>query len=325
MSGTALDPQSGKSFAFVFPGQGSQYAGMGRDLFEQYAAARRIFEEADAVLGFALSQLCFQGPEAELTDTINAQPAILTMSAACLAVLRETAPEQWVPAYAAGHSMGEYSALLAAGVLGFPDALRLVRERGRVMKAAGEAQPGAMAAVLGMPVASLRGICEEVGDVWVANDNAPGQIVLSGKKAALERASQLAKDRGARRAIPLAVSIAAHSPLMAPAANAMAVTLEQVPLAEATVPVIGNVSAAPITHPADVRVELVQQLTFPVRWVESVQYMIRQGVQIFVEIGPKSTLKGLIQQFGPSAQTWCIGTVADIQALPKVPASSGKV
>ena len=330
MSGTALDLHSGKSVAFVFPGQGAQYAGMGRDLFDQYAAARRIFEEADAVLGFALSQLCFRGPEAELTDTINAQPAILTMSAACLAVLRgavlrETAPEQWVPAYAAGHSMGEYSALLAAGVLGFPDALRLVRERGRVMKAAGEAQPGAMAAVLGMPVASLRGICEEVGDVWVANDNAPGQIVLSGKKAALERASQLAKDRGARRAIPLAVSIAAHSPFMAPAANAMAVTLEHVPLAEAVVPVVGNVSAAPITHPADVRVELVQQLTSPVRWVESVQYMIRQGVQIFVEIGPKSTLKGLIQQIGPAAQTWCIGTVADIQALPKVPASRGQV
>ncbi len=215
--------------------------------------------------------------------------------------------------------MGEYSALLAAGVLDFQNALRLVRERGRVMKAAGEAQPGAMAAVLGMPAASLRAICEEVGDVWVANDNAPGQIVLSGKKAALERALQLAKQRGARRAIPLAVSIAAHSPLMAPAANALAVTLEQVPLAEATLPVIANVSAAPITHPAEVRLELVQQLTSPVRWVESVQYMIHQGVQIFVEIGPKSALKGLIQQIDPTVQTWCVGTAADVQALPEVP------
>ena len=324
MSGPTLGPLSAGKFAFVFPGQGAQYPGMGRDLFETYAAARRVFEQADALIGFPLSQLCFEGPEAELTDTINAQPAILTMSAACLAVVRENAPELWPPAYAAGHSMGEYSALLAAGVLDFPNALRLVRERGRVMKAAGETQPGAMAAVLGMPAAGLQAICEEVGDVWVANDNAPGQIVLSGKKAALERALQLAKEGGARRAIPLAVSIAAHTPLMTPAAHAMAVALEQAPLAEAALPVIANVSAAPITHPADVCAELVRQLTAPVRWVESVQYMLQQGVQTFVEIGPKTTLKGLIQKIDPGVQTQCIGTVADVQALLEVPAANGR-
>jgi len=301
--------------AFVFPGQGSQYVGMGKDLLEQFASAKRVFEQADEVLGVSLTRLCFDGSEAELTDTINAQPAILTMSAAGLAVLKEIAGDKWRPAFVAGHSLGEYTALLAAGVLDFAAALRLVRERGRAMKEAGQARPGAMAAVLGMHAAALRAICAEVGEVWVANDNSPGQTVLSGQRAALERALQLAKERGARRTIPLAVSIAAHSPLMEPAAEAMALALERLPMVRASIPIVANVSALPITTPEEVRTELVRQLTFSVRWVESVQFMIAQGVRTFVEIGPKTVLKGLIGQIAPDAEVACVGTAADVHAL----------
>lgn len=303
------------SLALVFPGQGSQYVGMGRDLYDRYPIARRIFEEADAILGFALSKLCFEGPEADLTDTINAQPAILTMSAACLAVLKETVGDMLNPVFVAGHSMGEYTALLAARAFDFSTALRLVRERGRVMKEAGEKQPGAMAAVLGLETGPLRAICKELGEVWVANDNSPGQIVLAGKKAALEQALLLARQRGAKRAIPLAVSIASHSPLMAPAADSMAAVLEKMPLTKAMIPVISNVSASPMMEPADVRTELVQQLTSPVRWVESVQYMISQGVQLFIELGPKNVLSRLINQIDPHVQTRNIERVTDIVAL----------
>jgi [acyl-carrier-protein] S-malonyltransferase len=315
VTGAKTEGQAAARIAFVFPGQGAQYVGMGKDLIQQYPSARRTFEQADHVLGIALSRLCFEGPEAELTDTVNAQPAILTMSAAAMAVLEERAGGKWLPAFVAGHSLGEYTALLAADVLEFEPVLRLVRERGRAMKEAGQNRRGAMAAVLGMQAAALRSICEEVGDVWVANDNSPGQIVLSGQKVALERALQVAKERGARRTIPLAVSIAAHSPLMAPAAEAMAAVLEKLPMAKASIPVVANVRALPITTPDEIRLELVQQLTSSVRWVESVQYMLQQGVQAFVEIGPKNVLRGLIGQIAPDVQVFSVGTVADIQAL----------
>ena len=302
-------------WAFVFPGQGSQFVGMGHDLCERFSAARHVFEEADVTLGFSLSQLCFEGPEADLTDTLNAQPAILTMSAACLAVVQERVGDRWKPSLVAGHSLGEYTALWAAGALDFASALRLVRERGRLMKQAGEHQPGAMAAVLGMQTGPLREVCAQVGDVWVANDNSPGQVVISGRKGALERVLQLAKGRGAKRAIPLAVSIASHSPLMASAAESLAVTIGKLTLAPAVPPVVANVTAAPMTEPADIRLELVRQLTSPVRWVESVQYMIAQGVRSFVEIGPKNVLSRLINQIDASVQTLSVGAVADIEAL----------
>jgi [acyl-carrier-protein] S-malonyltransferase len=307
-------PLTGK-WALVFPGQGSQFVGMGRDLCERFPAARRVFEEADAVLGFSLTRLCFEGPEAELTDTWNAQPAILTMSAACLTVVQERAPGRWKPSLVAGHSLGEYTALWAAGVLDFASALRLVRERGRLMKEAGECQPGAMAAVLGMPTGPLREVCAQVGEVWVANDNSPGQVVVSGKKDALEEALQLAKERGAKRAIPLAVSIASHSPLMTSAAESLAVTIGKLTLSPAVPPVVANVTAAPVTEPADVRLELIRQLTSPVRWVESVQYMIAQGVRSFVEIGPKNVLSRLINQIDPGVSTLSVGSVTDVEAL----------
>jgi [acyl-carrier-protein] S-malonyltransferase len=289
--------------ALVFPGQGAQYVGMGRDLCEQYAVARAVFEQAEAVLGFSLSELCFHGPEEDLNDTANAQPAIVTMSMAALEVLRERLGGKLAPVFVAGHSLGEYTAWLAAGVLDLPASLRLVRERGRVMREAGERYPGAMAAVLGMDVAALQAVCDEVGDVWLANDNSPGQIVLSGSKPALERALQLASARGAKKTVLLAVSIAGHSPLMASAADAFAPTVNQVPLARAEVPVIANVTALPLAEPAEIRHEMLQHLTAGVRWVDSVRYMIDHGVQTFVEVGPKDVLCGLIRRIDRTLPT----------------------
>jgi [acyl-carrier-protein] S-malonyltransferase len=301
--------------ALVFPGQGTQYVGMGRDLCEQYAVARATFEQADAWLGFSLSELCFQGPEQELNDTANAQPAIVAMSAAALAVVKEELQSKLAAAFVAGHSLGEYSAWLAGGAVDLPTTLRLVRERGRVMREAGEKSPGAMAAVLGMDVAALQAICDEVGDVWLANDNSPGQTVLSGRKPAVERALQLATARGAKKTVLLAVSIAGHCPLMAAAADAFAPTVEKLPLARAAVPIIANVTGAPLVEPADIRREMLQHLTSGVRWVDSVRYMVTHGVKTFVEIGPKDVLSGLIRRIDRSVRTIHVGTVADVEAL----------
>jgi [acyl-carrier-protein] S-malonyltransferase len=303
------------SIALVFPGGGSQYVGMGQDAYDRYPAARRVFGEADAVLAFSLSRLCFEGPEDELNDTVNAQPAGLITSAALLAVLRERTGDKLAPIFVAGHSTGELTALLAAGVLDFPSTLRVVRERGRLMKEAGQKQPGAMAAVLGLDAASLQAICDEVGDVWLSNDNAPGQIVLSGRNVALEQALQLATERGARRAIRLAVNIASHCPLMAPAAESFAATVERLTLAKASVPIVANVSALPIVEPSDIRVELVQHLTSRVRWVESVRYMIANGIQTFLEIGPKNVLGGLIKRIDRGVQVLSVTSVTDIETL----------
>ena len=314
--------------AFVFPGQGSQYVGMGRDLYEAYPEARVLFDEAARILGFPLSKLCFEGPREELGDTINTQPALLTVS---VVLLRITSAElstgleldQLSPVTVAGHSMGEYTALVAAGALDFADGLKLVRERGRVMKEAGELNPGAMAAIIGLDVGTLEGICQEASFqlpasiVQIANYNSPGQIVISGHKEALGRAMELAKERGARRVIPLAVSIASHSPLMRSAAEAFASIVAQVDFHQPRVPVVANVTAAPITTIAEIREELVEQLTSTVRWVESVQYMIAQGVTTFVEIGPKNVLTGLIRRIDKSVRTVNVGDVEGIEALTR--------
>ena len=320
--------------AFVFPGQGSQYVGMGRDLYETYAEARGLFDEADETLGFSLSRLCFEGPKEELDDTINTQPAILAMSVACFKVLgtrykmlrgkgRENLKPRTLnlePDFVAGHSMGEYTALVAAGALDFAAGLKLVRERGRVMKGAGEQNPGGMAAVLGLGAEILDEICqvasqETGGIVQLANYNSSGQIVISGHKKALGPALELAKERGAKRVIPLAVSIAAHSPLMQTAADAFASTVAQVDFHQPRVPVVANVTAAPITTVAEIREELVGQLTSTVRWVESIQYMIAQGVTTFVEIGPKNVLTGLMKRIDKSVRTVNVGDVAGVEAL----------
>ncbi|MBK9710264.1 MAG: ACP S-malonyltransferase [Kouleothrix sp.] len=308
--------------AFVFPGQGSQSVGMGRGLYEASAAARAIFDQADATLGFALTRLCFEGPDETLTATENAQPALLTTSVALLAALAERAdtdPASFVfrhASFAAGHSLGEYSALVAAGALDFGTALVLVRRRGELMAAAHD---GGMAAIIGLDEEPLEEICRvvsaEVAPVVIANSNAPGQLVISGASAALERACALAKQSGAKRALPLKVSAAFHSPLMHAAAEGLAPAVAAATIAYAHVPVISNVTAGPIASAEDVRIELVAQVTAPVRWVASVQRMVASGVDTFVEVGPGAVLTGLIKRIAPGARLVHIGDLASVQAF----------
>jgi len=310
-----LGNQGPDKIALVFPGGGSQYVGMGQDVCERYPAARRILTEADAVLAYPLSQLCFAGPVEKLTDTFNAQPATVATSAAVLAALQERAGGRLAPVFVAGHSTGQYTALLAAGVLDLVSVLRVVRERGRLMREAGDGRAGSMAAVLGLDATALQTICDESGDVWISNDNAPGQIVLSGEIQALERSLQLAKQRGAKRTIPLAVNIASHCPLMAPAAESLAQIVKALPLAQASVPIVANSSALPLREEQDIRQELVQHLTSRVRWVESVRYMIAAGVRTFIEVGPKSVLSGLIRRIDGSVRTISVEHATDIEAV----------
>ncbi len=309
--------------AWVFPGQGSQFVGMGRELCEQYPEARAVFDAADAVLGFSLSRLCFDGPEAELTDTINAQPALLTHSIAALAAMRAAlGPQPGSPIVVAGHSLGEYSALVAAGALDLVDAVQLVRARGLAMKHACEKRPGAMAAILGLDDQKLNEICAEAGAVQVANFNAPGQIVISGDKEALNRAIALAKQAGAKRAMPLAVSIAAHSALMEPAVEEFRMSVENVAIRPPTLPVISNVTVQPLETVEAIRAEMLAQLTSPVQWVKSVETMAGRGVQQFLEIGPKDVLGGLIRRIKPGITAVSIGKPVDIQTL--IPQSAGE-
>jgi len=294
--------------AFVFPGQGSQYVGMGRALYEAYPEAREVFAEADARLGYPLSRLCFEGPEEQLNDTFYTQPAILAVSVAAWRAWQARGGPP--PDAVAGHSLGEFTALVAAGALAFPDALGLVQERGRLMKWAGEQQPGAMAAVLGLEREALAGICEEAArqtgeTVVIANDNCPGQLVISGGKAAVARAGELARSRGAKRVVPLAVSIAAHSPLMAPAVEPFRQALAAVPFAPPSVPVFGNVEAQPLDgRPEALREELSRQLISPVRWTELIRRMVEAGIERFVELGPKDVLSGLIRRIAPQARVF---------------------
>lgn len=284
---------------------------MGLEQAQHRPIVKGVFARADAALGFPLSRLCWHGPEAELSDTINTQPAIFTHSIAMYEMVRLSG-EIESPVFVAGHSLGEVSALCAAGALTFEDGVRLARERGRLMKEAGERAPGSMAAVIGLDAGALRTACQEASQqhtpgVVVANDNAPGQIVISGGKAAVAAASAIAKAKGAKRVVPLNVSIASHSPLMASVADDFARIVETTPIAPATVPVVANTSAQPITHPDDIRAELAAQLTSPVRWVESVRFMHGQGVTHFIELGPKDVLCGLIRRIVEGVETRTIG------------------
>ena len=292
------------STAFLFPGQGSQFVGMGRDLYDSQPAARALFDEADVRLGFSLSRLCFDGPEEALTDTAVQQPALYTTSLAAWAVLSERG--QADAAYLAGHSLGEFSALAAAGALSFADGLALVRRRGELMKLAGERQPGGMAAILGLDAAPVAELCAtaaaETGRyVGVANDNCPGQVVITGDEIALARAMTLLGQAGARKVVRLPISIAAHSPLMDSVAGEFAAAVAAAPLATARIPVIANVTAQPIATPDEIRVELTAQLTSPVRWTDSVRHLGALGVDAYVEVGPGDVLLGLVKRIDRAA------------------------
>lgn len=304
--------------ALIFPGQGSQYLGMGRDLYQRYPAARAVFDEADELLGLELSKLCFEGPEEELHDTINTQPAILTTSLATLEALKVRHHVQEI-AFAAGHSLGEYSALVASDHISFADAVRLVRERGRLMKTAGENRPGGMVAVLGLEAEVVDEACQLAGEetgtvVQVANYNSPGQIVISGEQEGLEKAMKLVKYKGARRVVRLAVSIASHSPLMESAAQGLRQVMARLVFQETGLPVVANVTAEPLGSPEEVQEELVKQLVSPVEWIDSVRYMLNHGVTTFVEIGPGDVLTQLIKRIDPEVARINVGDVGGVEA-----------
>jgi len=302
----------------LFPGQGSQKPGMGRDLAEAFPAAREVFERVDEALGAPLSRLCFDGPADELTLTHNAQPALLAHSAAVWAVTRDELASR-VRA-AAGHSLGEFTAYYAAGALPLARAARLVRRRGELMYRAGVERPGAMAAILGDPTEPIEGICErataEGGLVVPANYNAPGQTVISGEVAGVDRAMELTKAAGAKRAMRLAVSGAFHSPLMAPARDGLREALEQAQIADAAFPVYANVTAAGVTDAATAMSLLLEQLTSPVRWTEVVRALAaRHPDALYIEMGPGTVLGGLVRKIAPELRTASCGTVADVEQL----------
>jgi [acyl-carrier-protein] S-malonyltransferase len=281
--------------AFIFPGQGAQYAGMGREAFEKFPAARAAFEEADAALGFSVSKLCFEGPEEELRLTENTQPAILTVSVALLRVLEERGVR---PDFVAGHSLGEYSALVAAGALGLADAVRLVRRRGRYMQEAVPVGMGGMAAILGLDSAAVEAVCARAAEgqlVRPANLNSPGQVVIAGHREAVERAVIFAKEAGAKRAIALAVSAPFHCALLEPAAVRLAEDLDALRFDDLKCPLVANVDARAIRTGSEARDALKRQVARPVRWSESVQVMCDGGVRTFVEIGPGKVLLGLVR------------------------------
>jgi [acyl-carrier-protein] S-malonyltransferase len=286
--------------AFLYPGQGSQAVGMGKLLHSQFASAREVFAQADDVLKFPLSQLCFEGPAERLTLTENTQPALVTVSAALTAVLREELGLE--PTWAAGHSLGEFSALVAAGGLTFADALKLVRERGRAMQKAGPAGVGSMAALLGLDLATVEEVCRDAADgqiVSPANLNGAGQIVIAGHREAVDRAVELAKARGAKRAVPLTVSAPFHCALMQPAADHLVAILEDVTIGTLRCPVISNVEAKPNTDPLRVKELLVRQVVSPVRWEECVQALAAAGCSAALEVGPGKVLSGLAKRIAP--------------------------
>lgn len=324
--------------AFLFPGQGSQAVGMGADIFAASPAARQVFEAVDSALGISLSTLCFHGPEETLRETINAQPTIVTVSLALLAALQEALSPQhssWsaplTPSFTAGHSVGEYAALVASGALDLRDAVILVRERGRLMHHEGTLCPGGMVAVLGMDEGPLQEICREAstqasaereegagshpgqGQVAVANLNAPGQVVLSGEQHALQLAMEMAKARGAKRVIPLAVSGAFHSPVMQPASTGLADAIKGAPLRDATIPIIGNISAEPLTAAQALREELAQQIAAPVQWTRTITYLANAGVTTFLEIGPGQALTAMVKRIVKGAVLMNIANAADIE------------
>ncbi len=299
----------------MFPGQGSQTVGMGRELAGLYPVAQQTFDEADAALGFKLSEVCWDGPEEKLRMTEITQPAILTMSVAAYRVLREKGIS---PSIAAGHSLGEYSAHVAAGTLDFHDAVRTVHHRGRYMQEAVPVGEGGMAAVLGMELSELRRVCEEAAQGGVcqpANINSPDQIVISGSKAAVERAAELAKHYGAKRAIMLPVSAPFHSALMQPAQDRLAPDLKALNFRSMSIPVVANVDTQVVSDPAAARDTLIRQVTGAVRWEECMRVLIARGVEMFVEVGPGKVLCGLMRQIDRSKTCFNVEDEASLQKV----------
>jgi [acyl-carrier-protein] S-malonyltransferase len=301
--------------AFVFPGQGSQYAGMGKDVAEAFPAARRVFDDIDAAVGFSISQLCFEGPDDQLKLTENTQPAILAVSSAIHAVLEERGATR--RDVVAGHSLGEYSAIVSVGGLTAAEAAQIVRMRGRFMQEAVPVGTGGMAALIGPTVEEARAICEEAAEgdiIAIANINAPGQIVIAGTKEAIDRAIIVAKAHGVRRALPLSVSAPFHCELMKPAEERLRPLLESAPFKDLWMSLVSNVDASPIGTATAVRNALVRQVASPVRWVESIQKMVAMGVRRFVEIGPGNVLTGLIKRIDPSVE---LINVSDVPSIEK--------
>ncbi len=302
--------------AFLFPGQGSQHAGMGKDLADNFAVARHVFEEANDALGFDLASLCYNGPEEDLKLTANTQPAILTTSVAALRVL--STESGLVPGFAAGHSLGEYSALVCAGGLAFADAVRIVRQRGTFMQEAVPVGTGSMAAILGLGLDDLNAVCRDAAQgqiVSPANYNSDGQVVIAGHTEAVDRAIELAKQKGAKRAMLLPVSAPFHCSLMVPAGDRLARVLDAVQVGEMSLPVVSNVEAKPNQDATRVRELLVKQVSAPVRWQETIAEMVRLGVDRYIEIGPGKVLSGLVKRMAKGSSIQNVQNVADISAL----------
>jgi [acyl-carrier-protein] S-malonyltransferase len=303
------------AIAFIFPGQGSQHPGMGRDLAEKFPAARQVFEEVDEALGFPLSELCFNGPAEQLQLTENTQPAILTVS---IAALRAMQSEGFPRAeFVAGHSLGEYSALVAAGALSLGDAIRTVRARGRYMQAAVPVGAGAMAAILGADLETVNAGCEQASEGEVcsaANINTPSQVVIAGAAGAIDRAIVILKERGAKRAMKLNVSAPFHCAMMKPAQDRLAADLNTIQFSGSEMPLVTNVDARAVTSADLLRDSLVRQVSQPVRWLESVEFLISQGVKTFIEIGPGKVLSGLVRQIDRSVQCVNVEDEASLRA-----------
>lgn len=309
--------------AFVFPGQASQYVGMGKELCEKYPEAAAVYEQADATLGFSLSRLYFEGPREELDQTAITQPAVLTTSIACLAALQKAGGP--VPAAVAGHSLGEYSALVAAGSLSFSDAVRLVRKRGQFMQEAVPLGAGGMAAVMGLAGKEVAAVCQRAGGpgvVEAANLNCPGQVVIAGTNEGLNAAEPLLKEAGARRVIPLAVSAPFHSSLMLPAGERLAAELEQVTLSEPLLPVVANVSADYVRTAPEIKASLIKQVSSPVRWEECIMRLVDDGIKTFIEVGPGKVLSGLNKKICRDVLQF---NVEDLASLEKVLALTKEV
>jgi [acyl-carrier-protein] S-malonyltransferase len=302
--------------AYIFPGQGSQKVGMGKDLYEKFDSVKAVFQEADEVLGVPLTKLCFEGPEEELRKTINAQPALVSMSYACFKAALSSVGDAVIPtsSYYAGHSLGEYTALIFSGVLDFPTTLKLARERGRLMFEAGQNTPGSMAAILGMEESGVNSICQETG-TWLANINCPGQLVISGTKKNIDKAIALAISRGAAKAMALQVSGAFHSPLMQPAADGLSKVIETTGFNNSKIPVVANTSALPLIASSEIKQELVKQVCTSVQWQKSIEYMITKGVTTIIEIGSGKVLTGLIKRINKNVKTLNLGELSELSNI----------